>query len=100
MSAETYGPVLGSYFTDKATFKNVNGTLVDPSAFSVKWYNPAGTLKGTYTSPTYVSQGVYLCGHQTAITDSAGIWTVEWTVTIGGKTDIFYHTIDVPAGRT
>ncbi len=62
-------------------------TLITPGSWTVTIFDPNGVGKGTYTTPTLISTGYYYQTHTTAVTDTAGQWTVRWKSMISGTFD-------------
>ena len=69
----------------KTTWKDFNGTLVDPASHSLNIYNPSGVLVvGPVTNPTKLETGIYYYEYDTASDAPLGAWKYVWTAKIGG----------------
>jgi uncharacterized protein YfaS (alpha-2-macroglobulin family) len=78
----------------KATVKDADGTLTDPSTVTITIVDPTGTEKVTDSAMTKKSTGIYQYDYTIASDAVAGIWTSEVKAT-SGKPSIEQDTFRV-----
>lgn len=69
---------MGSSADPTGGFRDVNGTLTDPSTVTVSWRDPSGSVT-TDTYPVGITKvGVGLYTAQIDTTGKPGLWIYEW----------------------
>ena len=87
---------LGESFTIKATFKDEDGNLFDPTTHLITLKNPGKVTINTSTTPNKIRTGVY----RTTVTIPAkgvpGVWSLWWMVVApDGDADMEKHQFKV-----
>jgi uncharacterized protein YfaS (alpha-2-macroglobulin family) len=77
-------PHLGETYRVVAYATDYSGKPLTPDSHEVTYYDPAGTLMYTDTSPINESDGVYYSSYTFPEDSQAGRWVAKWKITKAG----------------